>query len=85
MEIKDISLNVETPLTNDEPNFHKILSEMKNSNLESEEIENNENDDDEKLTEEEIVDIITEATITNQTISMLKRHEEAMKELLDDE
>lgn len=84
MEITNITFNTEGSLISNESDFHKVLMEMNNSDIDNQNIENNDNEGDDKLTEEEMVDIITQSTITNQTISMLKQHEESMKELLDE-
>ncbi|WP_434525715.1 hypothetical protein [Photorhabdus asymbiotica] len=41
--------------------------------------------DDEIIPDEEMAEIIIQYMITNNTIKMLKQHQEAMKEILDEE
>ncbi|OCQ52863.1 hypothetical protein Ppb6_01922 [Photorhabdus australis subsp. thailandensis] len=41
--------------------------------------------DDEIIPDDEMAEIIIQYMITNNTIKMLKQHQEAMKEILDEE
>ncbi|AWS50768.1 hypothetical protein [Providencia rettgeri] len=79
-KVLDITLNFSPAILNDTPNFQSILSNLEENTFSKEELIENEV----VISEEEFTEMILQFTITNNIVKMMKEHENAMEELLDE-
>ncbi|KOY62972.1 hypothetical protein [Photorhabdus heterorhabditis] len=86
-EISIPSLHFAIP--NEFSDFQEMMTKMSQEEESPTKLVSNESiksdTDDEIIPDEEMAEIIIQYMITNNTIKMLKQHQEAMKEILDEE
>ncbi|EMA4781834.1 hypothetical protein U3C50_001548 [Providencia rettgeri] len=80
-KVSDITLNFSPDILNDTPSFQSILSDLEENTFSKEEelIEN-----EVVISEEEFTEMILQSTVANNIVKMMKEHENAMEELLDE-
>lgn len=85
-EISIPSLHFSIP--NESSDFQEMMTKMSQQEESTKLVSNQSiksDTDDEIIPDDEMAEIIIQYMITNNTIKMLKQHQEAMKEILDEE
>ncbi|WP_065823046.1 hypothetical protein [Photorhabdus australis] len=85
-EISIPSLHFSIP--NESSDFQEMMTKMSQEEESTKLVSNQSikpDTDDEIIPDDEMAEIIIQYMITNNTIKMLKQHQEAMKEILDEE